>query len=217
MWSVEADLTSCQGGYAWNRATSMSLPAPLPSPAAGGHPAASSGGEEQTLEAALPAVYAELRQLAANYLRRERTDHTLQPTALVHEAYLRLTGQRNVRWENRAQFLGVAAQMMRRILANHATSRATAKRGGGVDKLVLDDALEFFERRDLSLEAVEQALRDLESFDPRQGKIVELRFFGGLTIEEVGEVLGVSPATVKREWTIAKLWLYREITGSPPA
>ena len=185
-------------------ADSPSVPGALPS-----------AGEAGTLENTLPLVYGELRRLAAGYLRQERTDHTLQPTALVHEAYLRLTGQRNVCWENRAQFLGIAAQMMRRILANHAASRATAKRGGGHDKLVLDDALDFFERRDLSLEAVEQALRDLETLDPRQGKIVELRFFGGLTIEEVGEVLGISPATVKREWSVAKLWLYREITGSP--
>ena len=170
---------------------------------------------EKSLEEALPLVYEELRRLAANYLRRERSDHTLQPTALVHEAYLRLSGQRNVCWENRGQFLGIAAQMMRRILANHATGRATARRGGGTDKLTLDAAVDFFDRRDLSIAAVDQALRDLEKLDPRQGHIVELRFFGGLTIEEVGEVLSVSPATVKREWNTAKLWLHRELTNPP--
>ena len=196
------------------------VPPPEPSPSSNDDPPSVPGetfaiGSTGTLESTVPVVYGELRRLAANYLRRERTDHTLQPTALVHEAYLRLTGQRNVCWENRAQFLGIAAQMMRRILANHASARATAKRGGGQDKLALDEALDFFERRDLNLDAVEQALRDLEIFDPRQGRIVELRFFGGLTIDEVGEVLGISPATVKREWSIAKLWLYREITGSP--
>ena len=170
--------------------------------------------DAQSLEQALPAVYDELRLLAANYLRRERGAHTLQPTALVHEAYLRLAGQRNVSWQNRAQFLGIAAQMMRRILANHAASRGAAKRGGGDDKLVLDEALNVFDRHEVSLAAVDQALRDLESMDQRQGRIVEMRFFGGLTIEEVAEVLGISTATVKREWNIAKLWLQREIAGA---
>ena len=178
-------------------------------------PPADNGPSSKTLEEALPAVYTELRQLAASYLRRERADHTLQPTALVHEAYLRLAGQRNVRWENRAQFLGVAARMMRRILANHAARRNAGKRGGGGGRFALDEDLDFFDRREVSIAAVDQALRDLETLDSRQGQIVELRFFGGLTIEEVAEVLEVSPATVKREWSTAKLWLYREIAGRP--
>ena len=161
----------------------------------------------------LPLVYEELRQLAGGYLRRERVDHTLQPTALVHEAYLRLLGQREIDWTNRAQFLGLAAQMMRRILSNHAAGHLAGKRGGGVTKLALDEALQFCDQRDVSLAAVDEALRGLETLDPRQGQIVELRFFGGLTVEEVGAVLGISPATVKREWTTAKRWLQREIAG----
>lgn len=161
----------------------------------------------------LPLVYEELRQLAGGYLRRERVDHTLQPTALVHEAYLRLLGQREIDWTNRAQFLGMAAQMMRRILSNHAAGHLAEKRGGGATKLALDEALQFCDQRDVSLAAVDEALRGLETLDPRQGQIVELRFFGGLTVEEVGAVLGISPATVKREWTTAKRWLQREIAG----
>ncbi len=162
----------------------------------------------------LPRVYEELRDLAAAYLRGERSDHTLQPTALVHEAYLRLVGQHSVDWENRAHFFGVAAQMMRRILASHAVARAADKRGGGQPRLALDSALEVFEQRAISAAALDVALRDLEALDPRQGQIVELRFFGGLTIEETASVLGISSATVKREWSIAKRWLHREMAGA---
>ena len=172
-------------------------------------------GGDKSLAEALPAVYEELRRMAAGYLRGERTGHTLQPTALVHEAYLRLTDQRRVCWENRAQFLGIAAQMMRRILSDYAAQRAAAKRGGGEAKLALDEALDLWDRHEVNLTAVDQALRDLEQFDPRQGRIVEMRVFGGLTVEEVAQVLAVSPATVKREWAVARLWLQRELTGPP--
>lgn len=163
------------------------------------------------LAAMLPQAYEEMRRLAAGFLRRERPDHTLQPTALVHEVYLRLLGQREISWQNRAHFLGVAARMMRRILANHAVDRAADKRGGGAPKVALDEALHLWDQQAVSLTALDEALRGLEVMDPRQGQIVELRFFGGLTVEEVAEVLGVSPATIKREWTAAKRWLQREI------
>ncbi len=169
----------------------------------------------QNLAAVLPAVYAELRRLAASYLRAERAGHTLQPTALVHEAYLRMLEQRELNAENRAQFVGLAARMMRRILTNHALARAAAKRGGEeAIRLTLDDALDFYEERDLAVEEVDEALRDLERVDAKQAQIVELRFFAGLTIEEVSKALSISVATVKREWATAKLWLRRRLTGA---
>ena len=159
----------------------------------------------------LPQIYEELRQLAGKYLRRERPDHTLQPTALVHEAYIRLLDQRTSNWHNRAHLLAISARIMRRILLNHAEARSTAKRGGGATRLSLDVALDVFDQRNVPAAALHGALRELEALDPRQGQIVELRFFGGLSIEETAEVLGISPATVKREWAIAKLWLEREL------
>ena len=159
----------------------------------------------------LPHVYDELRRLAGNYLRKERSDHTLQPTALVHEAYLRLLDQRTANWQNRAHLLAISAKMMRRILLNHAEARGTTKRGGGTTRLSLDVALDVFDQRNVPATALHAALRELEALDPRQGQIVELRFFGGLSIEETAQVLGISPATVKREWAIAKLWLEREL------
>lgn len=171
-------------------------------------------GGDDSLAQMLPNVYEELRQLAGSYLRKERSDHTLQPTALVHEAYLRLLGQRKVDWQNRAHLLGIAAKMMRRILLNHAAGRDTSKRGGNVPRLSLDLALDVFDRKQVSATALHSTLRELEALDPRQGQIVELRFFGGLTVEETAEVLGISPATVKREWTIAKMWLEREMAGA---
>ena len=164
-----------------------------------------------SLEAILPQLYDELRQLAGNYLRRERPDHTLQPTALVHEVYLRLLGDQPIDWQNRAHFLGISARIMRRILSDSAVARRAQKSGGGAVVVALDEALDFSEHCALSLAGVDEALRTLENLDPRQGKIVELRFFGGLTIEEVAEVLQISPATVKREWATAKLWLQREL------
>lgn len=168
-------------------------------------------GDNRALEKLTPLVYQELKRLAARYLRRERSDHTLQSTALVHEAWLRLIDQRQVHWQNRAQFFGVAAEMIRRILIDHARGRQAAKRGDGAIKLSLDEALFTPDRRDLDLVALDDALQDLARLDPQQSRLVELRYFAGLSIEESAEVLGVSPATVKREWVAAKAWLYREL------
>lgn len=167
--------------------------------------------ENPQLAEALPSVYDELRRMAGGFLRGERRDHTLQPTALVHEAYLRLQDQRQVDWNNRAQFLGVAARMMRRILINHAEAHGAKKRGGGATRVTLDAALDVFEKQDVSAVEVNRALQELEELDPRQAQIAEMRFFGGLTVEETGHALGISPATVKREWNVAKLWLEREM------
>jgi RNA polymerase sigma factor (TIGR02999 family) len=168
-------------------------------------------GDRQALEKLTPLVYQELKRLAARYLRRERQEHTLQSTALVHEAWLRLIDQNHVHWQNRAQFFGIAAEMIRRILIDHARNRQAAKRGDGALKLTLDDALAAPDIRDLDLVALDDALQDLAKFDPQQSRMVELRFFAGLSIEESAEVLGVSPATVKREWAAARAWLYREL------
>lgn len=170
-----------------------------------------SNGNRGALDELMPAVYTELRRVADGFLRRERFDHTLQPTALVHEAYLRLVDQQSVNWQNRAQFFGLAAQMMRRILINYAKGRHAEKRGGLASRVSLDEAVSFFEERDLNLCALDEALETLGALDPQQSRIIELRFFGGLTIEEVAEVLALSPATVKREWSSAKLWLRREL------
>ena len=173
-------------------------------PEAGPHPA---------MAAALPALYDELRALAAGYLRRERSDHTLQPTALVHESYLRLVNQRTVNWSDRLQFLSIAARMMRRILSDHATARRADKRGGGAAKVELDAALDFCDARAINIAEIDDALRGLEALDPRQARVVELRFFGGLTIPETAELMALSEATVKREWMTARKWLQREIGG----
>lgn len=170
-------------------------------------------GDKAALDELMPVVYDELRRLAQNYLSRERQGHTLQTTALVHEAYLRLIDQRSVNWQNRAQFFGIAAQMMRRILINHANDRNAKKRQGYASKVSLDDVVSLFEKRELDLMSLDEALNDLAALDPQQTKIVELRFFGGLTIEEVSEVLGISPATTKREWDSAKLWLRRQLSS----
>jgi RNA polymerase sigma factor (TIGR02999 family) len=170
-----------------------------------------SGGDREAPARLIPLVYEELRQLARQYLQHERPDHTLQATGLVHEAYLRLVDQSTTTWQNRAHFFGVAAQVMRRILVDYARSHRAEKRGGGWDKLVFDEALAPSDERSIDLVALDDALKDLLVLDPRQSQIVELRFFGGLTNEEVGEVLDVSPRTVKREWRMAKAWLRREI------
>lgn len=169
------------------------------------------------LAEALPKVYDELRELAANYLRRERTDHTLQPTALVHEAYLHLREQRSVDWKNHAQFLGVAARMMRRILVRHAEARNAGKRRGAAVHVNLDDAIGVFDSEALSALDVNHALHELEQLDPRQARIAELRFFGGLTVGETAEALSISEATVKREWNVARLWLERAIGSATEA
>ena len=169
---------------------------------------------DQSLEGMLPQIYEELRQVAAGYLRHERRDHTLQPTALVHEAYLRLLGQNSIDWQNRAHLLAISARMMRRILLKHAEARGAAKRGSGVARLSLDSALDVFDQREIPATALHSLLRELDTLDPRQGQIVELRFFGGLNVEETAEVLGISPTTVKREWAVAKLWLEREMAAA---
>ena len=167
-----------------------------------------SDGSQDALDELMPLVYQELRKLARSYLRAERPEHTLQPTALVNEAYLRLVDQRNVRWQNRRHFFGIAAQLMRRILVDHARKRQSEKRGGGEALIPLDEAKGVpVKARDLV--ALDDALKDFATIDPRSAKIVELRQFGGLSIDETADVLEISPATVKRDWTVAKAWLRR--------
>ena len=170
-----------------------------------------SEGDKAALDGLMPAVYDELRRLAKSHLSRERPGHTLQTTALVHEAYLRLIDQKAVNWQNRAQFFGIAAQMMRRILINHAKERLAKKREGYATRVSLDEGVSFFEKREVDLTALDEALNGLAILDKQQAQIVELRFFGGLTIDEVAEVLGISAATTKREWDSAKLWLRRQL------
>ena len=172
-------------------------------------------GNQQALEQLLPLIYNELRHLAHNFLHRERRGHTLQTTALVHEAYLKLIDQRDARWQNRAHFFAIAAQAMRRILIDSARKHAATKRGGGAEKVSLDQAAEISLEPDSSLLALDEALNALADIYPVQSRIVELRYFGGLTIEETAEVLKSSPATVKREWTMARAWLYKAIATSP--
>ena len=169
-------------------------------------------GQPDALAQLMPLVYSELRNIAGRYLRKERQDHTLQTTALVHEAYIRLIDQKQANWQNRAQFFGIAAQMMRRILVDHARGHHADKRGSGAAKLSLDEAIEIAEQREVDLIALDDALHTLAAIDPQQCRIVELRYFGGLTVEETAEVVGVSPATIKREWSMAKAWLHRELT-----
>ena len=173
-------------------------------------------GDEDALARLMPVVYDELRCLAASYMRRERPDHTLQATALLNEAYLRLIDQTRVSWQGRAHFFGIAARMMRRILMDHARQHRAVKRGSGGRKLPLEDALEEPMRQDVDLLALDEALTRLERLDPRQSQVVELRFFAGLEVTEVAEVLGISTATVKREWAVARTWLHREIRAPTP-
>ena len=168
-------------------------------------------GNRAVLDELLPLIYTELRSLAANYLRREQPGHTLQPTALVHEAYLRLVNQTQVRWQNRAHFFGVAAQMMRRILVDHARSRHAAKRGSDAARLSLDENIDVSVERAAELIALDEALAALAAIDEQKSRIVELRFFGGLSVEETAEVLGTSAPTVKRQWRMAKAWLYGQV------
>lgn len=174
-----------------------------------------SAGREQALDRLLPEIYAELRTLAASYLRRERSNHTLQATALVHEAFVKLIDQRAVQWQNRAHFFGIAAQVMRRILVDHARAHAAAKRGLGNAPVSLEDALAITPAPDIDLLALDESLNRLAEFDPQQSRVVELRYFGGLTIDETAEVMRISPATVGREWTLAKAWLYSQLTHPP--
>jgi RNA polymerase sigma factor (TIGR02999 family) len=164
-----------------------------------------------SLDDLIPIVYGELRRLARHYLKYERADHSLQPTALVHEVYLRLIGQKNVRWKSRAHFFSVAAQMMRRILIDHAKGLQRNKRGAGAIKLSLNDVIILADGGALDLIALDEALTKLSTIDPRKSRVVELRYFAGMSVEETAEILGISPKTVMREWAMARAWLYREL------
>jgi RNA polymerase sigma factor (TIGR02999 family) len=178
-----------------------------------------SQGNQAALDELMPLVYGELRRLASAYLRRERSNHTLQSTALVHEAFMRLVNQQEVQWRNRAHFFAIAAQMIRRILVDYARAQHTEKRGSGSVKLELDEAMAapLASGFDLDLLALNDALDQLSQLDARQSRIVELRFFAGLSIEETAEVMKLSPASIKREWNTARAWLFREMTRHPPA
>jgi RNA polymerase sigma-70 factor, ECF subfamily len=173
-----------------------------------------SEGKSQVVDDILPLIYDELRSLASNYLRRERSDHTLQPTALVHEAYIKLIDQTQVKWQNRAHFFGIAANIMRRILVDYARKHHADKRGGDAEKLPLEEEILIVsEGKSAELLALDEALENLARIDPQKSKIVELRYFGGLSVEETAEVLGVSEITVKRHWRMAKAWLYGQLAN----
>lgn len=171
-----------------------------------------SNGDKAALDKLIPLIHEELRRLAHHYMSRERPGHTLQTTALVDEAYVRLVNRKDVHWQNRAHFFAISAQLMRSILVDHARSHAYTKRGGGARKISLDETMIVSQQRAAEVIALDDVLKELASFDPQQSRIVELRFFGGLTIEETAEVLNLSPATIKREWSTAKAWLYRELS-----
>lgn len=169
-------------------------------------------GSASALEELMPLVYGELRKIAARHLRGERRDHTLEPTALVHEAYLKMFEGTDMEWQNRAHFLGVAAHVMRHILVDHARARAAGKRGGGAMRATLDEAIAASGERDVDLVALDDALEALRALDERQARVVELKYFGGLSIEETAEVLGVPTSRVRRDWTLARAWLRRELS-----
>ena len=171
------------------------------------------GGDDGALEQLTPLVEAELRRLARGYMRRERAGHTLQTTALVNEAFLRLTDARSVRWQDRAHFLGISARLMRRVLVDHARSRGYRKRGGGAERVTLNEGLVTSTETPVDVVALDSALEALAAVDIRKSRVIELRFFGGLSVEETAVVLHVSPDTVKRDWRLAKLWLLRELEG----
>jgi RNA polymerase sigma-70 factor (ECF subfamily) len=172
-----------------------------------------SNGDETAYERLAPLVHAELHRLAHHYMSRERDGHTLQTTALVNEAYLRLVDQKQTRWQNRAHFFGICAELMRRILVDYARQQNYQKRGGGVRKLSLEEAPVFSKEKTADLIALDEALKELASFDKRKARVVELRFFGGLSNEEIAEVMGVHPNTVSRDWNAARAWLYKEVIG----
>ncbi len=172
-----------------------------------------SHGDGSALDKLIPIVFEDLRRIAGRMFQRESDGHTLQPTALVNEVYFRLVDQKSVQWQNREQFFSVAALMMRRILVDYAKGRKAAKRGSHIPKVPLDEALQIPDLKDVDVADLDEALSRLGELDPRQGRIVELRFFMGLDNEEIAEVLGISPTTVKREWRTAKLWLHRELKG----
>lgn len=178
---------------------------------------AGSDGDAHALDSLLPLVYEELHRQAVGFFHRERAGHTLQPTALVNEVYLRLINQQEVSWQNRAQFFGIAAQMMRRILVSHARSRQAKKRGGAAERITLVEEMAAAPERDVNLLALDDALTRLESLDPDKSRMVELRFFSGLSVEETAEVMGVSPRTIDRQWQTAKAWLHREISAGKAA
>lgn len=169
-------------------------------------------GRRDALDQLLPLVYDELRRIAGNYLNRERSDHTLQPTALVHEAYMRLVDQRNVDWRNRAQFYGIAAEMMRRILVNHAEKRRAEKRGSGGERVEMADTIAITDELDLDLLALDEALTSLGELDKDKAKLVEMKYFGGMTIDEIAEVTGRSTAKIERDWAFARGWLLKKLT-----
>jgi len=170
-----------------------------------------SGGDKAALDKLMPLIHQELRRIAHRYMSRERPGHTMQTTALVNEAYLKLVNREGVHWQNRAHFFAIASQLMRHILVDHARSHAYAKRGGGTQTISLDEAMVVSQERAAEVVALDDVLKQLAEIDPQQSRIVELRFFGGLTIEETAVVLSLSPATIKREWTSAKAWLYHEL------
>jgi RNA polymerase sigma factor (TIGR02999 family) len=172
-----------------------------------------SNGQRAAVDDLLPLIYDELRSLASNYLRRERVSHTLQPTALVHEAYLKLVDVNQVTWQNRAHFFGVAANLMRRILIDYARQHKADKRGGEFQKLALDENIDKAAEQSTELVALDDALETLSKIDPVKSRIVELRYFGGLTVEETAEVMGISTITVKRHWRMAKAWLYGQLSN----
>jgi len=171
-------------------------------------------GDKTALDKLTPLVYDELRRIAHRYARRERNGHTLQTTALVNEAYLRLAGTKNIEWQNRSHFFAVTAQVMRNVLIDHARRRLYAKRGGQAQQVPIDEvSLEMSEKRADELVVLDEALSDLANLDPRKARVVELRYFGGLSLEETAEVLGISLMTVRRDWRAAKAWLYKEVNG----
>ena len=173
-----------------------------------------SNGDAQALERLIPLVYQDLRRIAQRYLRSESPGHTLQSTALVHEAYLRLIDQRKTRWQNRAHFFGISAQLIRRILVDYARARKAGKRGGYAARIQFDEALGVPEQQNPDLVVLDDCLKALSGIDPQQARVVELRYFAGLTVEETAEVMHVSPTTVKRDWRVAKAWLHREMAKS---
>jgi RNA polymerase sigma factor (TIGR02999 family) len=172
-----------------------------------------SDGDDHAFEALVPLVEAELRRLANRYMARERRDHTLQATALVNEAFVRLIGAQDVRWQDRAHFLGIAARLMRRVLVDHARTRGFQKRGGGGRQVSLDDAMLVSPATTVDVLALDRALEALSAVDPRKSRVIEMRFFGGMTVEETADALHMSTDTVKRDWRLAKMWLLRELEG----
>jgi len=168
-------------------------------------------GNRESADTLLTLVYRELRKIAEQYMKKERAEHTLQPTALVHEAYMRLIDISDIDWQSRAHFFAVSSNVMRNILVDYARARVTEKRGGGAQRISLDDATGLTDEKEVDVLAVDEALKQLSEFDERQSRIIELRFFGGLTIDETAHVLEISPATVKREWVLARTWLFREL------